>query len=387
MLVVALRLPFNLAVEDGAVFVMRRSYDRDEPPWVSLKIRRVSISLRDSALSPYDSGLSVLRGGAGPASGEGTSVHTWVLAETFNVPFDDEGVSLDQLEPEQFLTIVFERALTAVNRLLAAEKLLTAHPWSRPVAKEALDADVQLFEVRDDRLTPLVRMDLHHRPHNPEVISKDPDLRVKVSEAIGQRLRSDAAVRPHPLVLSRELEQRAHTYRLYGDYPGAIITLQTSAETYLRGVHRLALIDAGATGAQVDEAGEVPFETVVTSELPRLLGGAWSGARSPITAYRSDLAQVRHRITHAGIAPGWHQVDPAFTAHRDVVAFVEKRVRERFRVLPRTLTAAWEPWAGGTLTLSKAAEHVVRQLLDEPQPYWLPVDEAGRAVPASQIGP
>jgi hypothetical protein len=301
------------------------------------------------------------------------------LAATLNVLFDNEGLDLGAIDVALLFTTLFERTLAAVNRLAIAEQVITGQPWSRPLAKEALDPSIAYFETADDgELIPLGFMDLHGRPYNPAVQVDDPDLRNKVAHAIGRRLASDASTRPHPLVTARELERRADTYRLSGDYTAAVITLQTAAESFLRGVHRLALVDAGQTGAELDAADSAPYRTVLKTELPALLGGAWSGVRNPVTAYSSALYEVRNRITHAARTPQWQQMQPAFDAYRALVAFIEKQVRKQPRRLPRTLTALWEPWAGGRLTLSKSAEANAQELLREPAPYWLPADEADR---------
>lgn len=379
IVVFAIRLPFHLAVEDGSVFALRRSIDSDEPPWVQLTVYRASIPLRESALSPYDTGLATLLGEVEHDPSGGASVQTWVFAETLNVLFADEGIRPGDVDEALVATTLFERSLAAVNQLGAAERLLIGHPWSRFLTKEALDPKIQYFEAGEDgELVPRGSMILHERPYNPVVRVDDPDLGRKVADAIGRRLASDASARPHPLVTGRELERQAGAYRLSGDYTAAVIALQTAAESFLRGVHQLALVDAGRTGAEVDAGSSLPFVTVLKKELPPLLGGDWSSLGSPVTTYLSDLYEIRNRITHAGRTPKWQQMQPAFDAYEALVAFIEKQVRNRSRRLSRTLAALWEPWAGGHLALPRSAETRVQELLREPALYWLPADEAGR---------
>jgi len=375
----AIRLPYHLAVEDGSVFVLRHSIDPAEPPWVKLTVHRTSIPLLESALSPYDTGLASLLGEATFDPSEGKSVQTWVFAETLNTLFADESTEISTVDYAWLVTTLFERSLAAVNQLGAAERLLIGHPWSSLLSKESLDPAVQYFEAAaDGTFVPQGSMVLHRRPYNPVVRVDDPQLARKVAEAVARRLASDAAPRPHPLVIGRELERRAQNYRLSGDYTAAVITLQTAVESLLRGIYQLALVDAGRTGAQVDAGNLLPFMTVLRTELPPLLGGAWTTEKSPVTRYLADLYDVRNRITHAGRSPQWQQVGSAFDAYRALVAFIEKQVQSRSSRLPRTLAALWEPWAGGSLRLSRGVETRVQGIVAERKLYWLPADEAGR---------
>lgn len=376
----AVRLPFNLAIPNGSVWVMRRSVDPDEPPWVELTVHRVTVSLTASALDPYNVGLATLLGETRPQPADGISIQTWVWGVTSNTIYTDECIDPISADPALVLSTLFERILSATNRLIAAESLLTHNPWSQRIEKEALDAQVSFFHVGGEEIPGQAgTMVLHRRLINPVVQVEDAELLAsKVADAVGRRLASDAARRPHPLATARELVWRACAYRLSGDYVAAVIVLQTAAEAFLRGIYRTALVDRGSSGADIDAAGRNPFQSVVATELPGLLGGSWSGSHSPVTTYWRDLYEVRNQITHAGRTPHWRQIPPAFDAFDGLVAFVEKLVAGKPRVFSRTLAAIWEPWAGGDLQLSRSAATCVERVVGESEPYWLPEDEAGR---------
>jgi hypothetical protein len=366
-------MPFNLGLADSSGLSMRRSDDQDEPPWVELAVRRVDISLREAAMEPYDAGLARLLGGGEHDPPEGNSVQTWVEASTLNISFSNESVPPSY---EDLVTMMFDRCLAAINRVIRAELLLGLRDgWV--LAKESLDREIAY--VASDKQSNLLWLTLHDRKNNPVPVIPDPKrYLVQVRDTIGVRLASDAAAQPHPLVLSRELERLALSQLRTGFQTPSIITLQTAAETYLRGVHRLLLVDAGGKEADVNTAVDIPFMSVIKTALPPLLGGDWVSTHSKPRRYQDTLYDVRNGITHAGKEPTWQQVEPAFTAHRNLVAFVEHQVVRAWKRNPRTLLALTEPWAGGSATPPKAAAAALEALRQEPQPYWLPADLAGR---------
>jgi hypothetical protein len=376
----AFRLPFDLPVQDGGGFILRRSSDPDEFPWVELVVRRIGISLLDASLRPYEAGFDVLFNGTIPDLAMGRSSQTWVLATTLNILFNDEP-SDSGGDPATFLTVVFERCMAAINRLSQASRLVTSEVESRPLAKEALDSQIAWFvvdpesaELREPRM-----MRLHHRRRNA-VLDDYPldETRSKIASAAGKALEADARVQTHPLLLPRALAKDALGERLRGEATSSVVTLQTAAEGLLRGLHRLLLVDAGRTAAQVVEDDGCPFETLLWSRLPPLLGGRWSGVGAAPEDYARLLYGLRNRIVHAGRDPRWDEIGPAFDSYLKLLTFLDIRVTHGWRAHPRTLKAWCDPWAGGTLALPKAAMKTNESLETESAPYWLPHDLAGR---------
>ncbi len=371
----ALRLPFNTVLPSGTEFVLHRSLLPDEPTWVSMRFIQTKVD-PTALMRPYEAGLAALLGEEQPDLTLGSMGQTWVLAETLPVLFDNEDASIAK---DQLLSLGFERCLDAVNRVIAAEQVITNNPVQRPLAKESLDEVVAVLAYNSQRvLTRTAILRLHFRPINPVFQDKRGDVRAKIQDAVSRGLESDAAAYPHPLVLARTLSAQANSLRLSGDHRDSVVVLQTAAETYLRGLHRILLVDEGLTDAEIVAAADAPFETLLTTHLPNLVGGNWSGPRSPAVRYRKTLYEVRNRITHAGRSPHWQEIRPAFEAYTALITFTEDRVRVGWRTRTRTLTAVTEEWAGGTLAVPPAARATVNALRLEARPYWLPSDTAGR---------
>ena len=345
-------------------------------------MRKVVIESSLAAISPYESGLEIVLGEREPDTKASRVPQTWVMAGTMNTLFDDEPASATADETT-FMTVLFERCLAAINLFTQTTRLMTKEVQSRPLVKETLDPTIVWFRLDppSSNLGPRRTIDLHHRPYNP-VFGPDDELSQGVPRlrmALGLRLAAEASPAPHPLVLPRALAIQALGQRYRGDAVAGIVTLQASAEGVLRGVHRLLLTDAGLTHQQISSAADVPFSTLLSRELPRLLLGNWVGNRSAVTQYRSLLYELRNEIVHGGREPLWSQVNPAFDAYEHLQEFLSERIRARWRLLPRTLAAWSEPWAGGSEDgLSRSARDVIGELRLEAMPYWVPKDIAQR---------
>lgn len=376
----AFRLPFDLPVPDGAVFALRRSPDRDEPPWVTLTVCRVQIDLASAALAPYERGLEVLLGRARPRLKKGSSSQTWVFAQTLSLLFEDEPLDLTPV-PGGGASIGFERCLRAINIVCDASRTVLGDTNSKPLTKESLDSWIAWVEtdVATGEMSEEHHMGLHTRVINPVCMVDDPEeTHQRLSVAVSRRLESDACAEPHPLLMPRLLGHNAWVQLWHGDYPGAIITLQTSTETLLGGLYRLLLVDEGLDSATVNRRARTPFRSVLRTQLPAKLRGRWTGAGAVPEAYWALVYDLRNELVHAGRQPPWWTLNAAHAAYDDLVEFVGARILANWRSHPRTLLAWCEDWAGGTMKLPPAAEAVAESLHAERSPYWLPYDAAGR---------
>lgn len=372
----AIRLPFDLPVPDGTGFRLRSSVDPDQPPWVTLEIHRVRVAPVDALVRPYDSGLSVVLGESEPDLSAGASSQTWVMATTLNVLFEGEPDSY-LAEIGGFESLLFERCLSAVNIVSDASRLVSGEINSWPITKDSLDPTVAWLQrdLATGQVVDRGDFTLHARVYNPLTVVEDPpEMQRKIRDAVGCRLAADASPVPHPLLVPRNLARWAIGLHHRGEAMLAVMTLQTAAEGLLRGLHRLLLVDAGNTAAEIASADETSFKTVVRTALPALLGGRWSGSGSVPERYLADLYDLRNSIVHAGRAPRFDQVNPAFRSYNDLVAFLDERIRSQWRSHRRTLTAWCEPWAGGTMDIPRPARSTVGAIQAEPTPYWLPTD-------------
>lgn len=342
-------------------------------------MRRVQVTPADALLDPYRHGLAAVLNEVDPDLSLGSSSQTWIMAATVNVLFEDEPATT--ATEGGFVTVAFERCLTAVNLLTQTSRLVATEIESHPVTKDSLDPEISWFEIDpttgawNDRRV----LQLHTRQYNPVFTGHDAQaMHREIAGALGFRLASEASAGTHPLVLARSLALQAQGERRRGDATSAVVTLQIAAEGVLRGLHRLLLVDAGKSGDEVAVADAIPFETVIRSSLPALLGGRWTGTSAAPERYMDALYSLRNRIVHAGREPNWQQIEPAFAAYDELTSFLDDRVRSSWRSHPRALTAWCESWAGGRSKLPSAAREIAASLRVEPQPYWLPHDIAGR---------
>jgi hypothetical protein len=336
--------------------------------------------LRQALVSPYESGFDRIFKQVELEEAGGESKQLWAIAHTLNVLFDDD-MNIDDL-PLDADRIHFERCLSAVNRISQASRLVTGETNSWPLSKNALDNHIMMFYDLDpngeDFPTP-ERRDLHQRPINPAVVSNDdPNFAVshkRIAESTGFVLMADDAQETFPFHVPNSLAQDALNLESRGLTASAIITLATSAEGLLRGIHRVIHVDLGYDAAAIQASDDTPFATVVRSELPKLLGGNWQ--QQP-EAFMRDLYDVRNRIVHAGRPPTWMQVESAFEAYAQLKIFLDERIERNFKKYPRTFVAWNNHLTGLSTSLSSDQQRRFEEFMAEPMPFWLPGDIARR---------
>lgn len=366
-----IRLPYHLPLSDGSAFRMSRSSDPRQPPWVVLNYRQFSIGLIDSASTPYQTGLGVLRGKIAPEKSESKSIQSWIIAETLDVAFDDEPPARKR---DEVLTRAFERCLLAINLLSESSRLTSKEILSFPLSKDSLDPEAS-FLVTDSESGEICgeyAFRVNQRMINPVSIPyNESDVREGIRSAIARKLESDAAGCPHPFITARAIFLEAQNQRMHGASSASIVSLQASVESMLRGLCVMLHRDLGTPSKEILSKAEMPFESLLKKELPNLLGGRWSGATSVPTEFRTKLYNLRNRIVHAGYSPSYREVNPAFAVREDLVEFIEKRLTNQWRRYPKTTLAWHDSLAGGPNELPKAARGELEKAQQENKFYWV----------------
>jgi hypothetical protein len=356
------RLPFDLPVDPGSKLV--DSGHDDGSLFVEITIERIQISLADAALDPYEAGLAVLLGREKPDLSQGSSSQTWAVAST---PYGVRRSGRMPATSADLLTFLFERSLASLNSLIRASALVSRHTSLHVLSKESLDPKICIgrFDSWDSAVADTsYRFTLHSKPYNPRFATVPPGTADRIKECFDLRRAELSCGIAHPFRAARELSQRAASMRLAGHSTSSIVVLQSSLETFLRGLHRMAQIDLHSAPQ------EVAFETLLKSTLPSAFGGDWASEKSAVTVYRRDLYALRNRVVHGGHDVEWEQVAPAFDCAHLLNEFVVETVGRQWKQFPLTTLAITDKAAGGTCGLSKTARRALatRQV----GAYWAP---------------
>ena len=349
---------------------MRRSNDGGQPPWVTLFFRKFSIDLTKSALTPYETGLQVILGNEPPIERGPASGQSWILAETLDVTFTDEPPAANRSE---VLTRAFERCLSAINLLSETSRIMTGEVWSRPLSKDSLDPLITYFAVSPSGhvISSAMQMRLNNRLINTDLVVNDEDLTAEqIRQSIDRRLSSNAAATPHPFLTSRSLALQAQSQRLHGESQSCIVSLQASVESLLRSICRMLHVDSGSTPEKIAEKAQVPFASLLKTELPGLLKGNWLKADSAPQEYIEKLYKLRNRIVHSGYSPTYSEINPAFAARERFIAFIEGQLKSSWRKYPVTMLAWHDKLSGGPDKIPTAARSTLDDIRREKQYYW-----------------
>lgn len=369
------RLPFDLPIADGITYEPRYSNDPRDAFRLQLTVVRTYVTLRDATLRPYESGLACLDNKYDPDEGgnEGSSRQTWVIARTTNRVYDDDPREVLKL-PGGAQSIGFERCLHAINVLIGASQIATKHYMMRSISKEALDPEIT-YDINDAETQEHVaryKMRVHIKKYNEGAASFSIEEAHQISEVIGYQMQGDAEGKPHPLLLARRLHIEARSHLMQGNPMATIIMLQTATERYLFGIYELLLADEGVPREEIDRLlskDETSFNALIKDRLPHLLRGTWwDSDTSPANNYVKQLYDVRNTAVHSGVEPHWQELQPAFTAYDELVAFIEKQVRKRPKALARTLLGITDPSAGGDGNVPNSAMRAWRNM-NNPR-YW-----------------
>jgi hypothetical protein len=171
--------------------------------------------------------------------------------------------------------------------------------------------------------------------------------------------------------------------RYAGQTVESIVTYQIAAESLLWETWRMLMVDDGASSSEIVllAAKDIPFKQLLTKELPAKLGGSWDVTRSAskIGCYWQNLYQVRNQIVHGGFEPPELAANLAHMGYRALRDHLEARLRAKCRAYPRTLLArVGEKQLKERGWMTHWMQAFTETAKEEPRPYWLPRDLAGR---------
>lgn len=233
-----------------------------------------------------------------------------------------------EMPAEEALSDAFDLGLSALRRVLRSYALVTKDPVRMPT-REALPP--MLLMVRREIVgkdqgypgTPSVYLvsfgsvRTHHRP------DLDGQTLERVNTAYAAPDRAFSNYVGLRLDAKRALDRD-------GDYRSAVLATATAAEILLDDVLRHVLWEDGTrpedaaklfTDSRASAASRVP------REHPRLLGGDWDPkGTGPVAGWREAIAEVRHRVVHAGYEPSLDDarraVEALTTLERHVIDIV-----------------------------------------------------------------
>lgn len=278
------------------------------------------------------------------------------------------------------LSIWFERCLQAINRVVRSYcQVVGGDVAAYPIAKESLDGRItcRLLNLGTGEWLAEQSFGLHYRDQLRPAGELTVDQCRAVTDYVTLTLVSEFEAQPHPFLLQRDLHHRALQLVLGGDYAAALVTLQSSAELLLRNTYRMILVDIGETSSIIDSAVSCRWDDLIFQRLPRQLGGNWSKRDSSVGAYWSSVYLVRNRIVHAGRVPLWTEARMAVDGYNRLEELlVERLLAQRVRYC-RTVVALLDP-PSDDHNISRRFAQKVEGLRQEPKPFWLPRDLAGR---------
>ena len=274
----------------------------------------------------------------------------------------------------------FHRCMTGLDMLLRAHYLAFKDPSVFPISTHDLRPAVLYGCYTQDGQWHILSTIMMH----PEAVRFDRP--VAHPEKTGRPLESVTrdAMNGHTFVTSVLWRGRARrALRFRGDNVACIISLQTSVESMLYSTWRMLMVDEGRDHQYIEHrlAQDTPFKTLVVTILPRALGGRWdvSATGTPVARYWSDVYQVRNRIVHAGIEPGYSAAEAADRTVTGLHDFVTERLWAKRRIYPRTLLAHIGPDGPSNRGWSDSRyDALIGELVAEPLPWFWPHDVAGR---------
>ncbi|CAN5312460.1 hypothetical protein BH11ACT4_BH11ACT4_23730 [soil metagenome] len=272
----------------------------------------------------------------------------------------------------------FHRCLNALNQFITAQIIAFGDDRVQPINTHDLDAVLREsldLEGQWSFLGPLLM-------HPDELPTSPPR---KNMEEVGGKIQNAvmSVLYEHPFVPAKLWHWRSRAAGRRGDQVDRVISLQTSVEIMLFAVWRMSLVDQHRTSAQIKAEIErfVPFERLIKTQIPRLLGGSWDNTLggSPFALYWKDLYKLRNRIVHAAHEPTTSEGDRAEEAYKALRKYINERLWQKRRIYPRTMLAR----IGNPRQLGFKDAWVdkkYQELLDvEPFTWWQPDDAVGRA--------
>lgn len=210
---------------------------------------------------------------------------------------------------------------------LTYERLHPAVLWFRKPAfdPEALPepAGLMLLANRNipvEQLTPLERDDLNNLAQS------------NVRAAAGD---------PFIVYAERRLEAEIEVLT-NGRARESVVQSGIAAEVLLGALLGLTMWEEHERGELTTEAAAevfgLPLATRIKTQYSQRLGGKWFADTDPIRGWQTDIANVRHRVVHAGYEPDTGQAYAARDALQALERFIGDRLAVKWKTYPRT---AW----------------------------------------------
>jgi hypothetical protein len=368
-----LRLPVPIRLSGGPYVSLVGATDDSEgsPPWVLIELRQLEAdpppAWPPGFLGELDTLLGAVPSALAPpkASRQEIHVHTWAVC---TAPVAPDG----NVEPSPY----FDACLAQLNRIVRAYVMVTKETGVRPVTKEDLPF-VLIWELRwgdnfdtSDASLMVLHMNL---PLPSPPLPPDDEIQVLIA-ANNANPSLD-----HPFVVQREWLDRARYARFQeGDREGAVIFLQTAAESLLRGVFSMALVDRGSDSPQIRAAEDAmeSFKTLLQRGIPSELGGDWSlTGEGKVATYWTNLYRLRNRIVHGARYVSGTDAEAALASFSGLVEYINELLLRQPRRFPRTLLALLgEPGLRRRHAWTKEFADAAAAVVGEPNPYWRPID-------------
>lgn len=269
-----------------------------------------------------------------------------------------------------------ERCLRATDVLLRAYRLATRDPSVYPLGPAGVSKTVPVG-VRDTNGQWQFLAMMMMRPESG--IQLYPIDMTPQELTVFERAVSALTV-AMPFIRGKDLELTAYrqAYAL-DDLTSAVVSLQTSMESTLFELWHVSMVDAGMNRLEIQAETQLdkPFKTLVTTTMPLILGGNWDITNTATAAgdFWRKLYLLRNGVVHSGSPVSEWQFDAAREAHNSLIRYVVQRLLVKWRIYPRTLAAFCV--ARGLpegISLSKAAQSRMNNILSEAGPFWLPPD-------------
>jgi hypothetical protein len=254
------------------------------------------------------------------------------------------------------VSIGFERALRAVNELLAAIGSATGDLAYRPIAVEELDA----YALVSSRRLELIELDSTPPSAAPapgaqrQPVHLDPAPYL-LSGILGLHLPADpltdagrrevndflrAGRRGHPFLTYHRLVRRARRSRESGDYAATAVMAAASGEVLLNLVLRGLLVEDG-TPDQIPilfDGARGGFTARLRREYAGRLGRRWDldDPTNEVGHWFAGTFNLRHRVVHAGHEPTAGEAGEAIHGAEVLEAFVIARMVDKRFVYPKT---------------------------------------------------
>ena len=379
------RLPFALGLLDDVG--EHRSYFSDryvdpvaaahfgEPPYVRMRLRNVPDEHTDLWPEKADQALEWLypegqRQDTRPRLKLPGAYEQWVTLETPGALLRSE-----DLEDRAY---AFHRCLSALNVFLLSHDVVYSYPAVHPVSTQEIGPIVIRGAILETgrwiELGPLWM----HPESWPDWATPGEVLHDRLGAA-NRDLRNG-----RPFMMTRAWHRRGlRAFRYRGDHADCILSLQIAAEVMMYDLWRMLLIDRGKRSGEINQRvrDEVPYRSVLTREIPALLGGSWDVTRpeSEVGGYWNNVYLPRCRIVHSGLQPSSRDAEAAMAAFDKVREYINVLLSRRLREYLRTAVAKM-----GTAGLERrgwltpSVRDLATALVAEPSPYFWPADVAGR---------